>query len=90
MSPDAELLPRYSWVSFPVAQTVNITPFNTALVPAGDQTPLIEQINEILRHISETVKYQKESETIRWFAAVGLSRLALSWNRLSAAWMPRY
>jgi hypothetical protein len=35
-------------------------------VPAGeDQAPLIEQINEITRHISETVKYQKESETIR-------------------------
>jgi tryptophanyl-tRNA synthetase len=35
-------------------------------VPAGeDQAPLIEQINEIMRHISETVKYQKESETIR-------------------------
>jgi hypothetical protein len=29
-------------------------------VPAGeDQTPVIEQINETLRHISETVKYQK-------------------------------
>jgi tryptophanyl-tRNA synthetase len=54
------------WVSCPVAQTVDITPFNTTLVPAGeDQAPLIEQINEITRHISETVKYQKESETIR-------------------------
>jgi tryptophanyl-tRNA synthetase len=65
--PGAELLPRYPpWVSCPVAQTVDITPFNTTLVPAGeDQAPLIEQINEITRHISETVKYQKESETIR-------------------------
>jgi hypothetical protein len=89
--PGAELLPRYPpWVSCPVAQTVDITPFNTTLVPASeDQAPLIEQINQIMRHVSETVKYQKESETICRFAAFGLLRLALSWNRLSAAWPSR-
>ncbi|HZJ69280.1 MAG TPA: tryptophan--tRNA ligase [Candidatus Eisenbacteria bacterium] len=41
------------FINYPISQAADITAFNSTLIPVGDdQLPMIEQTNEIVRHIN--------------------------------------
>lgn len=45
------------FINYPISQAADITAFNASLVPVGDdQLPMIEQTNEIVRHINHHFK----------------------------------
>lgn len=51
------------FLNYPISQAADITAFNATLIPVGgDQLPMIEQTNEIVRHINNHFKTDILSE----------------------------